>query len=262
MTTRVDLDELATLEAERTFLLRSLRDLEAEHDAGDVTDEDYVTLRDGYTKRAADVLRQIDAGRANLPPKRPVRWGRRLGIGAALVAVTVGAGLLVAELSSQRGADDEITGGGAALALDQREDVNALMSEARQLFGAGINADAADRYTRVLELEPDNVVAKTYLAWLLYVNTRDQADEIRAVAVDAAKDQLIDAVALDPDYADPHCFLGVIAARYDGDTDTARTEAETCIDLDPPGQIEAMVQDFIDELDSSTPPDSTGPTEP
>ncbi len=39
--------------------------------------------------------------------------------------------------------------------------------------------------------------------------------------------------------------------------EAARAEAETCIELDPPGQIEGMVQDFIDRLDSSTPPEST-----
>lgn len=252
----VDLDQLATLEAERSFLLRSLRDLEAEHDAGDVEDDDYVTLRDGYTKRAADVLRQIEAGRASLPPRPSVNWGRRVGIGAALVAATVGIGWLVADRSSQRLPGQEITGGQV---VAEREDVTALMAEARQLFGAGINADAADRYQRVLELEPDNVVAKTYLAWLLYINTRDQPDEVRGVAIEAAKQQLTEATELDPDYADPHCFLGVIAGNHDGDIETARTEAETCIELDPPGQIEGMVQEFIDGLDSSTPTESIAP---
>ncbi|WP_116999164.1 tetratricopeptide repeat protein [Desertimonas flava] len=256
MTPRVDLDRLATLEAERTFLLRSLRDLEAEHDAGDVEDDDYVTLRDGYTKRAADVLRQIEAGRAELPPKRPVNWSRRLGIGAAIVAATAGIAWLVADRSSQRLPGQEITGGQA---VAERDDVPALMAEARQLFGAGVNADAADRYQRVLELEPDNVVAKTYLAWLLYINTLGQPDEIRTVAVEAARDQLTEAAELDPGYADPHCFLGVIAGNFDGDVETARAEAETCIELDPPGQIEGMVQDFIDGLEPSTRPESTAP---
>ena len=67
----VDLDDLAALEGERAFLLGSLRDLEAEHAAGDVDEHDYVTLRDGYTKRAADVLRQIDVGTAALAPREP-----------------------------------------------------------------------------------------------------------------------------------------------------------------------------------------------
>ena len=44
---RLDPDELATLEEQRDFLLRSLEDLEREYEAGDLTDEDHRTLRDG-----------------------------------------------------------------------------------------------------------------------------------------------------------------------------------------------------------------------
>ena len=43
------IDRLAALEEERRFLLRSLNDLEREHDAGDVDDLDYQSLKDGYT---------------------------------------------------------------------------------------------------------------------------------------------------------------------------------------------------------------------
>ena len=57
---------------------RSLRDLDAELAAGDVDRADYETLRDGYTKRAADVLRDIEEGKAALPASRP-RRARRSG---------------------------------------------------------------------------------------------------------------------------------------------------------------------------------------
>ena len=40
--------------------LITLADLEKEHAAGDVDDLDYRTLKDGYTVRAATVLREID----------------------------------------------------------------------------------------------------------------------------------------------------------------------------------------------------------
>jgi hypothetical protein len=63
------------LEEERDFFLRSLRDLEAEHDAGDIDDIDYAALHDDYTVRAADVLRRLaDLDRAPAPaaPARPV----------------------------------------------------------------------------------------------------------------------------------------------------------------------------------------------
>ncbi|MBA2386613.1 MAG: hypothetical protein H0V69_05910, partial [Acidimicrobiia bacterium] len=53
----LDADALADLEEERRFLLRSLRDLDREFEAGDVERDDYDTLRDDYTVRAATVLR-------------------------------------------------------------------------------------------------------------------------------------------------------------------------------------------------------------
>ena len=40
-------DDLAELEEERRFLLTSIRDLEREHEAGDVDEHDFTTLRDG-----------------------------------------------------------------------------------------------------------------------------------------------------------------------------------------------------------------------
>ncbi|MBO0694381.1 MAG: hypothetical protein J2P58_15860, partial [Acidimicrobiaceae bacterium] len=51
---------------ERDFLLRSLADLDAEHDAHDIDDVDYRTLKDEYTSRAAAVLRALAA-----PPDDP-----------------------------------------------------------------------------------------------------------------------------------------------------------------------------------------------
>ena len=55
--------DLVHLEEQRDFLLRSLDDLERERDAGDIEPEDYRTLRDDYTARAAAVLRAIDVHR-------------------------------------------------------------------------------------------------------------------------------------------------------------------------------------------------------
>jgi hypothetical protein len=47
------------LEEEREFFLRSLRDLDAERAAGDLDELDYQGLRDDYTVRAAQVLREL-----------------------------------------------------------------------------------------------------------------------------------------------------------------------------------------------------------
>lgn len=68
-TTDPGTDDLQTLEDERTFLLRSLADLDAEHEAGDIDERDYLSLTDDYTARAAAVLRAIEA--RGVPRARP-----------------------------------------------------------------------------------------------------------------------------------------------------------------------------------------------
>ena len=83
-------DQLAELEEERKFLLRSLVDLEREHAVGDVDDVDYRELKEGYTVRAAATLRAIDEGSNTLPQKPPPNWTRRgLIAGGTVVAVLV-----------------------------------------------------------------------------------------------------------------------------------------------------------------------------
>ena len=78
-------DRLAALEEERRYLLRSLRDLDVEYEAGDVDDTDYETLRDDYTKRAADVLRSIESGRTALAARPPRKWTTTIATTVAVV---------------------------------------------------------------------------------------------------------------------------------------------------------------------------------
>ncbi len=74
--------DLVPLEQERQFLLRSLADLDAEFDAGDIEEDDYRSLTDDYTARTAAVLKAIEAvttpgQRSSLsrpgPPASPAR---------------------------------------------------------------------------------------------------------------------------------------------------------------------------------------------
>jgi hypothetical protein len=235
-------DRLAELEDERRFLLRSLRDLDAEHAAGDVDDHDYATLRDGYTKRAATVLQAIEEGRAGLPTTTPRNWVRRLAVVAVVVAVGALAGWMVARSSGQRLGGQEITGGTAAA------DVPTLLAQARAL----LNVDplqAQELYRRVLDQRPDHAEALAYSGWLLFTASAGASDDVRAVAVDTAKQQLAKAVQADKSYADPHCFLAVIAADAENDKRTARTEIDECLRLGPPADVRGFVEDFAATLD-------------
>jgi hypothetical protein len=241
MTGVMNPDRLAELEDERRFLLRSLRDLDAEHDAGDVDDDDYATLRDGYTKRTADVLRAIEEGRAALPAAPPRRWGRRLAVVAAVVAVGAGAGWLVARSSGQRLGGQEITGGVGA------DDVATLLAQARAVLAVD-PLQAQQLYQQVLEQRPEHPEALAYSGWLLFTASAGASEEVRTMAVDTAEQQLGRAVAADGTYADPHCFLAVIADSQNDDA-TARTEVDECLRLGPPADVRGFVEEFAATLD-------------
>lgn len=239
-------DRLAELEDERRFLLRSLRDLDAELAAGDVDRADYDTLRDGYTKRAADVLRDISkCSTPALPPPPDRRWPRRLAAVAVVAVVAVAAGWFVARSSGQRLEGDEMTGGVA------RDDVAVMLARARGLLGVDARGAQA-LYEQVLAERPGDPEALTYSGWLLFTASSGASEELRAAAVAAAKEQLAKAVAADASYPDPHCFLAVIAADADDDADTARSEIDQCLALDPPAEIRTLVEQFAADLPTTT----------
>ena len=153
------------LAEERDFLLRSLRDLEAEHDAGDVDDADYAALKDDYTARAAAVIRAIEADHAGRAPARPIEAERSAPASAAgwWSIFSVGAGVLVAQWSGQRGGGDTITGG---IRGDTRDELLA----ARQECGATASTcDAIKDYDKVLQLDPANTEALAYKGWMLRI---------------------------------------------------------------------------------------------
>ena len=95
-------DRLAELEEQRRFLLSSIRDIEREHDVGDVDDHDFHALRDGYVARAAAVMREIEDGRSSLPPKPTSQWWRRPALIVGTLAVALALGVFVARSAGQR----------------------------------------------------------------------------------------------------------------------------------------------------------------
>ncbi len=236
-------DRLAELEEERRFLLRSLSDLERERQAGDVEEHDYQTLRDGYTSRAATVLRAIEGGHAALPAK-PQRKRTRLAVTAlAIVAFGALAGWLLARSSGQRLIGDSMTGD---LSPDR---ITTLLAEARTNLGSD-PAVASNRYLEVLQIDPDNAEAQTYTGWLLALSTQG-ADDAANLAV--AKEYLTKAIADDPNYPDPHCFLAVIAARFEVDQAAAVAPAQACLDNDPPTEMRSMIAALVTPTGDSVP---------
>ena len=242
MNRTVNPDRLAELEEERRFLLRSLDDLEREHTAGDVDDHDFAALRDGYVARAAAVLREIDAGREALPPRRR-RRGRTLAAVLATLAFAAFAGWFVARSSGQRDAS------GTATMLPDDE-VSEQLSLARTAAAAGDAATAIQAYQRVLTLDPDNIEANTYAGWLIVTSGQTAG---RADFVDAGITQLRRAIEIDTTYTDAHCLLGVALGRFAETPDPVEGKAElqACLANDPPQQVRALVEPVLAAIDAA-----------
>lgn len=201
--------DAAALRSERDFLLASIADLDAEHQAGDLEDADYQTLRDGYVARAAAILRQLDQDDAAVAAPTPidqagktnqVGWKRRAVtfVGAGVVAVVVG--LALAQATGYRAPSDSGSGG-------IRQSASARLAEASTLSAEGRWDEALATYDEVLDDDPANAEALAYKGWVLNTQFGD---------ADQANDLLAEAVAADPSYPDARVFAALLA-RSRGD---------------------------------------------
>ena len=239
---QVNPDQLAELEDERRFLLRSLSDLDRELAAGDVDEHDYAVLRDGYTARAADVIRALDddvAVRRNRPPRR---WGVTLAWVVLVIVVAGAAGWLVAARSGQRDSD----------AIPREDAVTAKLSQARSAFAARPD-EAVALYREVLDEDPTNPEARTYLGWLLAQASRASGPDAGAAGLAAAYELLREVSQDTPGYTDAHCLLAVVAGRYlaEPEVELARSEGRICMDGDPTGVTAQLVGPLMEELASA-----------
>ena len=237
-------DRLAELEEQRRFLLGSIRDIEREHSVGDVDDDDFRTLRDGYVARAAAVMREIDDGRSSLPAKDAPHWWRRVAIVGGTLLVAVALGLFVAHSAGQRLPGQSLTGGQPA------DEVAVQLAEGRRLMNTDSTA-ARTAYARVLAIEPGNAEAATYFAYLLVLDGQKAGDQ--AMVRQGVAD-LQQAATLDDTYGDPHCLLAVSGGNFldPPDKELVGTEGALCLALDPPQEMVGMIQGLVARMSGET----------
>jgi tetratricopeptide (TPR) repeat protein len=248
---QLDPDALVALEEERDFLLRSLDDLEREHDAGDVDDTDYAELKDDYTARAANVLRAIDDRRMlAVSSGSPRSWGRTAGILAIVGVLALGVGWFVFRDAGTRAPGQGLSG-------DSRQDSANLVLQAQQATAQarvalqdGDSAAALEQfqqaikaYSRALELSPTNVEAITYRAWVLHNVAGGSTSEQAAQLDQQAMAGLDDAVATDPTYADARVFRAVLLTNL-GEFAAAQAD----LDAIDTAQIPAFMTTTVDGL--------------
>lgn len=236
MTTPDPLDE------QREFLLRSLEDLERERAAGDIDAHDYAALKDDYTARAAAVLRAM-AGEQRHAPQRRRAGGRRASLaGLAILAFAVLAGVLVAQTTGRRDADQTLTG-------DVRQSTTEKLNEAGRRGAAGEFAAAIDLYEEVLGADPGNAEALTYKGWMLTLSG-DGASGLTT---------LLEAATVNPTYPDVHAFLAVVFYR-NGLVEQARRELDRLDALDPPPAIRDLTAGLRAQIEASAADRASGET--
>jgi cytochrome c-type biogenesis protein CcmH/NrfG len=250
---QLDPDALATLEEQRRFLQRSLSDLEREHDAGDLDDVDYRTLKHDYEARLDVISRAVEDGQAELAAnRRPSNPRRTAAIVAGVVVFALLCGFFVARAAGRRDPGNTITGD---ISQTARERNTQCLNEARDEPSKAVAC-----YTSVLADAPQNVEALTYRGWIRFVSgdTNGIAD-------------LQQAVKLDGKYPDVHAFLAIVLFRAGCVTD-AQAELQRLDALNPSPliaqQVAALRQQVQQALanpasaapcaPSSAPPTSSG----
>ena len=260
----------ARLESERDFLLRSLEDLEAEHDAGGIDDESYRRLHDDYTARAAATIRSLRDGR-DIPGEVDTGSSRRRALiiaGIVVFAVLAGVALasaLGARLPGQTSSGN--TGGSAtkspaatgrrvqqqleAAVARNPQDVAGRFLLAEYLERENNFAGALAQYDEVTKIDPSNAVAEAQGGRILYLTAQAAPANQAPALVDRARARLDHAIQLNPQYADAHYFRAIILAQEFQAFADAQNDLQHYLVLAPTGSFADQARQLLAQVTNS-----------
>lgn len=257
-TSRLDPDQLSHLEDQRGFLLASLADLEREHDAGDLDDEDYAELHDDYTARAAEVLRAIQEQRSAFAEARRPRSARRTLVVAGVVALfAILAGVLVAQSLGARKPGGVSSGGNTT-----PDPPSARAEQCIPKIQTDPPASVIGCFKKVLDDDPENVVALTWLGWDLSLTARSAGASSETGLLQSTSAKLLDrAVKADPNYSYARAFRAVVAYQR-GDAAAAKRYLADFRANDPSADAEAVIKQMGLDANISALAETTTTTTP
>ena len=257
--------------------LRTLRELQFEHDSGHVSDTDYADLRARYEAETAAVLTDLDRlGPA--PARAPVApgaaapanrrgWRHPLAIGAAAVAlvvfgVTLGVGIVrytepdpmagVPAVGSRPLASPTpgtMDGGEAPSAANAPrgpvtpEMLAGMLRAARASLFDGRYNEAIAAYQAVVKRDPKNVDAITHLGLIVAIGGH----------ADSALETFERALAIDPNYPPALLYRGQVLLESKKDTAGAIKSWEQFVKVTPPGEDRDRVSRMLAEARRGSP---------
>lgn len=224
------------LEQRRDALLRRLDELETDHRAGELSDEEFTSLHDDTTIQAATVLRRLD-GQERRDERTAGRVLRLRWLTAgAVVVVGVLAGVLVARTSGDRLDSGTITG-------EQIErSSTALLTQARSEIQAGEPLAALELIDEVLARDGDDADARALRGQIL-IAIPDE--ELFAQGVD----ELDRALALDPENPEALLFRGAIH-RSSGELDEALELYRRVLALPSDLPMKPVVEELVTQIEA------------
>jgi cytochrome c-type biogenesis protein CcmH/NrfG len=268
-------DAREQLGEQKRRVLRTLRELDFEHDAGHISDDDYADLRARYEAEAATILGELDRLGAPRPTEAPPRkeavaarqslgWRHPLAIGTSAVAllgfgVAIGVGVMryaeperqsgplpgsrpLASLDAPNptGAGPSPMGpppGGGAPRPVTPEMLRGMLQAARSSLFEGRYGEAIAAYQAVLKRDPRNVDAMTHLGLVVAIGGH----------ADTALESFDKALAIDPNYAPALLYRGQVLYEVKGDAPAAIKSWEKFVAVAPPGEDRDRVTKMIAE---------------
>jgi tetratricopeptide (TPR) repeat protein len=242
-------DRASELRERRAFLLASLDDLDRERAAGDLSDADYELLQNDYSRRAAEVLREIETGTSRSsahvtsgPGTPPPNRGRVVAMLGAFLVFAVGAGILVARLAGERTGNDGLTGTVRSATANMADaKVEALLQKGRDSLAID-PLTAITTFDEASALDPTRAEAFAYAGWVLRIVAQSVEDPAqKQELLDGAFDRIEKAISIAPRYPDARAFRGVMLLRDRDDPKAALADFVALEQLNPPAQIEQLV---------------------
>jgi hypothetical protein len=253
-------DERWYLTDELDFLRRSLDDARREHEAGDLSDEDYDVLVTRDAARLVGVEAELAAlgpepaepeeargasfgtppasSDADGAPRPPMALWRKVGIGVSCLFIAAGIVILVVHYVQARQPGQASSG---SITVSQAQQIEQQLAQAASLASAGgaKNDQAAlVLYNDVLSTDPSNPAALASAGWLMW--NLGTASHVAGYTEDG-RSEVARAVRVAPTYYQGHLYLGLILANEDHDNAGAVVQFDEFLADDPPANELAVV---------------------